>query len=127
MMDDLIGLPFADKGRGNPGYDCFGLVAEIYRRRGKTLPDYGIDHRDPLEIQYTIKKEIDTGKWIKLKSPEKFCIILMQQHPFFVQHVAMYIGAGKFIHSSLHKGVTVDRLNDPFYKNTVRGFYKYAG
>lgn len=127
MIDDLIGLPFTDKGRGDPGYDCFGLVAEIYRRQGITLPGYSIAHTDPLKIQEAIQKEKETGVWIELKSPEKFCIILMQQHPFFVQHIAMYIGGGKFIHASLHKGVTVDRLNDPLYKNTIRGFYKYAG
>lgn len=36
---DLIGLPFKSRGRGPDEYDCFGLVMEIYRRRGIVIPD----------------------------------------------------------------------------------------
>ncbi len=37
--DDLIGAPYKAHGRGNGGYDCYGLVIECCRRNGKTLKD----------------------------------------------------------------------------------------
>ena len=32
-----------------------------------------------------------------------------------VGHVGIYIGNGKFVHSSTGKGVIVTKLNDPYY------------
>lgn len=36
---DLIGLPFRDRARGPEAYDCFGLMLEVYRRRGLEIAD----------------------------------------------------------------------------------------
>ena len=37
--DDLLGAPYKEHGRGNGGYDCYGLVMECCRRNGKILKD----------------------------------------------------------------------------------------
>ena len=37
--DDLLNTPYKPHGRGNGGYDCYGLVVEMCRRDGKTLAD----------------------------------------------------------------------------------------
>lgn len=39
LWSDLVGLPFKSRGRGPDEYDCFGLVMQIYRRRGIVIPD----------------------------------------------------------------------------------------
>lgn len=31
-LSEFVGLPWADKGRGPQGYDCWGLLALVYRR-----------------------------------------------------------------------------------------------
>lgn len=42
--DDLIGIPFINGGRDrNKGFDCYGLVMEVYRRCGIALPEYTAD------------------------------------------------------------------------------------
>lgn len=41
-LNDLIGKPYEFRGRGNPGYDCWGLVVEVYRRFEFSIPDYSI-------------------------------------------------------------------------------------
>jgi cell wall-associated NlpC family hydrolase len=126
-MNDLIGLPYKAKGRDSSGYDCWGLVMEVfYRISGVRLPDYNLDYDKPEIAHNRMEIESVNPKWIKLQSPELNCLVLMKQHPVFTQHVGVYIGEGKFIHASLSKGVTVDRLIDPIYKNGIKGFYKYA-
>ena len=40
--NDLIGLPFQDEGRGPYGYDCYGLLVEVYRRNGVILPTINV-------------------------------------------------------------------------------------
>lgn len=37
--DDLLGTPYKPHGRGNGGYDCYGLVLECCRRAGTPLKD----------------------------------------------------------------------------------------
>lgn len=32
-LSEFVGLPWADKGRGPQGYDCWGLFALVYRKR----------------------------------------------------------------------------------------------
>lgn len=49
MIDvgDLVGLPYRDGGRGPDAYDCYGLVIEIFRRAGKSMPDLRYADHDP--------------------------------------------------------------------------------
>lgn len=37
--DDLLGAPYKVRGRGDGGYDCYGLVIECCRRAGTPLRD----------------------------------------------------------------------------------------
>lgn len=37
---DLLQCRFAKRGRGPNEFDCYGLVMELHRRRGITIPDY---------------------------------------------------------------------------------------
>lgn len=37
--EDLLVVPFKDKGRDTDGMDCYGLVLELCRRAGTPLPD----------------------------------------------------------------------------------------
>lgn len=36
---DLLNKPYKPHGRGNGGFDCYGLVLECLRREGKTVND----------------------------------------------------------------------------------------
>jgi cell wall-associated NlpC family hydrolase len=45
---DLIGKPFADGARGPDSFDCFGLLLELFRRRGIIITDHSYS-ADPNE------------------------------------------------------------------------------
>lgn len=133
-LNDLIGKPYEFKGRGNPGYDCWGLVVEVFRRFGIDLPDYSVSAQSAreescqAEFHDKIKNEsVVEDRWKKLDIPEIPCIVLLKAHLIFAQHIGAYIGYGKFIHSHYFFGVNVDKTRDIYWKNNIKGYYTYVG
>lgn len=66
---DLLGVKFGYGGRGPDEYDCYGLVMELHRRTGKTIPDY----RSPKagqEIERLMSDEAQR-KWLCIASREE--------------------------------------------------------
>ena len=60
---DLIGVPFKNLGRDvKSGLDCYGLVAEIYRRCGKEIGEYYSDCSDKARIN-AILNHFNTCYW----------------------------------------------------------------
>lgn len=47
-FEDLLDLPFLPGGRSRAGYDCAGLLIELYQRAGISLPDPDIQGRGAL-------------------------------------------------------------------------------
>ena len=123
-LADLIGKPFKNKGRGPDGFDCWGLVLEVYRRCGIDLPDYDIS----AEACEQISKQMcqSAPYWTKLESPEVPCLAIIKNDAFFVQHLGVYIGSGKVIHAQ-NFGVAIDRIETTFLKHKIRGFFRYVG
>ncbi len=125
--DDLVKIPYRAKGRSLDGLDCAGLVIELYRRIGIELPDPLVDPSDYAGAASEIEAEASSRRWLRLDEPELQCVVVIQQHPDFAQHLGVYVGAGRFIHAVEHLGVTVDHLSAPIYRNRIRGFYRYVG
>lgn len=125
--DDLAGVPYAAKGRSMAGLDCAGLVMEVYRRLGHTLPDPLVDPVDYAGSASAIAEEAVSRRWLRLDEPELHCVVVLQQHPDFAQHLGVYVGGGRFLHAVEHIGVTTDHLSAPVYRNRIRGFYRYVG
>lgn len=113
-----------DGGRGPDGYDCWGLVLEVYRRHGIELPDYNISAKacERISKQMTASRP----EWEKLTAPEVPCLVVLKADEYFVQHLGVHIGNRKFLHVT-NNGVLVDRVNSPSWKMRFRGFYKYVG
>jgi len=126
-FSDLIGTPFKSKGRTLKALDCLGLVLEVYRRYNIILPDYQVTPELAFEAHQQLQKEISSQLWLKLKEPETPCVIVIQQHPVFDQHLAVFIGGGKFIHARIGIGVGIDVVSNPFYAKLIKGYYRYVG
>ena len=129
-INDLIGKPFKVGGRGPDYYDCWGIVVECYKRLGSIVPDFSMSgpvclsyHKKTSEI---IENEIQKDVWEELDKPEEPCVVIFKEHPYFTQHIGMYLGYGKYIHISKNIGVEIDRLDNPIKKQKIRGYYKYV-
>lgn len=119
--DDLIGIPFVDGGRDANGYDCWGLVMELYRRQGYQVNDYHIAAVDVDIIAETARA--DESKWIRYDEPKEGRLVLLKLSTgCWANHVGMCIGNGKFIHAYLLTGVCVDRLSK--WRSRIVGYYE---
>ena len=125
-VNDLIGVPFVNGGRTKEsGFDCWGLVCEVFRRCGKELTDYRISCKEASLINGAI--ECNRQFWDKVEMPDKEapCLMVMRfNHPYFLNHTGVYLGAGIFIHTRERLGVNIDRVDSPAWKRLIEGYYK---
>lgn len=127
-FSDLIGRPFVNGGRG-PGYDCWGLTMEAFRRYGIELTDYKIDAGDEKAANATASTDIlnagPGGRWKKIIfCIEPPCLVTFQfKEPGVVTHVGTYIGRGRILHVLENKNVCVERALK--YQNFIEGYYEY--
>lgn len=130
---DLIGVPFKNKGRDlNTGFDCYGLVIEVYKRFGYKIPEYYADYNDIEAVNELIKgKTAIKSNWEPIDKDNLTVPCLMAIRfgvpKGVVNHTGVYIGDGKFIHIRENTGVCVDRINSPAWKKVIEGYYKFIG
>lgn len=130
---DLIGVPFVNKGRDiNVGFDCYGLVKEVYRRYGYNIPEYDDQYKsydDMCKISELIKGNTKHYPWKEITEPKAPCLIAIRfgSPDGVVNHTAVYIGGGKFIHTRERVGVCIDRISNPAWRRVIVGFYEYIG
>lgn len=121
---DLMAARYQEGGRGPDVYDCFGLFAELCRRRGLSIPD----HPSPSDLRQR-QSDIQTeasAQWHALDIPEVGCAVVIRIGPW-MSHIGMVIEGGKFIHANKSTGVTVTSLDDVQWVKRIAGFYRYAG
>jgi cell wall-associated NlpC family hydrolase len=123
-LNDLIGKPFRDGGRGPEAYDCWGLVKEVFRRHGIEVKDYWISCRDSMAINQAFQD--DVRNWVRVSKdqlqPPALVVIKFNQ-PVYCNHTGVYIGAGRFIHAREKVGVCIEPVEHPVWKRTIEGFY----
>ncbi len=113
----LLGVPYRYGGTTTRGFDCSGYVQYVYRNAlGISLPRTGT-------TQYNAgtkvsKSELQVGDIVAFRSRSSKSI----------QHVGIYIGDGKFIHSSSPGDVVkIDTLNSGYYNTYYYGASRIFG
>lgn len=120
-FDDLLGLPFADGGRGPETYDCWGLVREVYRRHGVILPDYPISAMDAVRIGRQMAEDKPQWEEVSPPYPNPCLVVIRLSCGSWANHVGVHIGDGRFIHAYRTTGVVIDRLKR--WRSSIVGFY----
>jgi cell wall-associated NlpC family hydrolase len=97
---EVLGSPYQWGGTAENGFDCSGLVQYAYARHGIRLPRTS---RAQSEAGSPVPVDFDS-----LRAGD--ILTFAARHGGAVTHVGMYVGDGKFIHSS-STGVKLSRLD----------------
>lgn len=124
-ISDLFFARYEAGGRGEGGaYDCFGLFAEICRRRGVAIPQHPTP-ADHGERQRLILDEI-ARHWLPLERPEPWCGVAFRIGPF-VAHIGTVLADGwHFLHANEATGITASRLDHPLWAESIAGYYRHV-
>lgn len=123
---DLIGKPYAHGGRGPEAYDCFGLFAELCRRRGLALPPEPNPPTREGEAA-AIQAAIARDRWRRLDAPEPGCAVVFRIVPPYVTHIGMVLDDRmRFVHVRQGTDVTIERLSGPLWASRIAGFYAHV-
>jgi cell wall-associated NlpC family hydrolase len=100
----LIGVDYWPGGQDSEyGYDCSGFTQYAYSKAGIDIPRRAID-------QYGSSEKIEEAA---LKRGD---LVFFNTRGYGINHVGIYIGEGRFIHSpGIGKTITQDSLDRPYW------------
>lgn len=104
----LRGTRYRWGGTSRSGFDCSGFVTAVYKSEGVKLPR---SSKDMAKVGVKVPKD-------QLKPGD--LVFFKTRRSSRINHVGIYAGNGKFIHSSSGKGqVRVDSLNSGYYASRM--------
>lgn len=125
-MNRYIGIPFLDGEASYSGANCYGLVRLFYKDYlGINIPELKV-HSDHSNVVWaTYLKEIGEH-WHNVDEPELYDVVAMAHnlsHPNIVQHVGMYIGNGKVLHTLNKIGSHISSIEE--LKPIIKGYHRW--
>lgn len=117
---DLIGIPFEKGARGPEKYDCLGLLAEMYRRKGISIHDPGTG--EDQSTNHLLIHMYAPQNWKKVAQAPGVAVLFRLGR--FACHIGFVVDDMHFIHAwEGSGGVTRERLS--LWKQRIVGFYDY--
>ena len=101
---DWKGTPYRYGGRSKQGIDCSDFVSVIYERI------YNKKAQGSCADIYKKTYEIDPAQLMEGD-------LVFFSIRSYMSHVGLYLGNNKFAHATVHGGVMVNDLDEPYYKN----------
>lgn len=130
-VEQYIGLPFQERGRGPDGWDCWGLKQKIQREQfdlelPSHLDDYESISIEEGEVENALVQGIAEG-WVEVeeenvKAGDGICLSVLG-HPF---HVGVVAKPPVFVH--IHRGINSywSEWTSPRWYPRIEGFYRHG-
>lgn len=129
MINDLIGKPYRNDNepRGQGKYDCWDLVVEVFKREGIILPEDLFNNHVLTNIHALTGQKSMQERFEKCGEDVIPAIAVFRPRLDMITHAGVYLGEGRFIHSTSKKGVCIESIDHPLWKNRFDGFYRLKG
>ena len=126
-LNELVGIPFENRGRTTKGCDCMGLAIMAHKCFGVDIPDFEVESNNSFDINNIFENQNNSGKWVELTHPESPCIVVfgLESGVKMVTHVGTYIGDNKILHTLNDTYSSVIGMDHPFFSRKILGLYKY--
>lgn len=108
VIDSALGTPYRTAGTSLNGFDCSGFTSYVFDKLGIDLPRQS-------SAQYGAGNKIDKGD---LRAGD---LVFFNTTGRGISHVGIYVGNGKFAHSSSSNGVRYDNLSSSYYADRYVG------
>lgn len=107
-----IGVRYKYGGTTSKGFDCSGYVWRVYQ-------DAGLDFTRASSSVY-----FKRGKKISRKNAQTGDLVFFRDKGR-INHVGIFLGGNRFIHSSSSRGVIESSLDNSYWKPRVAGFRRF--
>lgn len=127
-VHDLMDTPFVAGGREvGKGLDCWGLYIEVMKRFGVQVPDFKIScfAADLINLE---KIAVTKQMMEPVENPipgDGVAMAIHPEAPDMVQHFGVMIDKRRFIHTLEKIGPMLTRTNGYWWKDKIRGFYRW--
>ncbi|MBR1807518.1 MAG: C40 family peptidase [Selenomonadaceae bacterium] len=107
----LMGVAYVFGGTSPAGFDCSGLLQYVFKMNGLSIPRLA-------DEQYKLgrsaqKHQLTAGD-----------LVFFTTYTSGVSHCGIYVGDGKFLHASSSRGVTINSLDDEYWRARFVGAKK---
>jgi cell wall-associated NlpC family hydrolase len=109
IISSFLGTPYKEGGTSKLGMDCSGFVVEVYKK----YAGFNLPHNT--EKLFKLVKKVDK------ENLGYGDLVFFSDFGFLPSHVGIYIGEGKFVHSTEGYGVIVSSLEDERYRKSYIG------
>ncbi|WP_028560232.1 C40 family peptidase [Paenibacillus pinihumi] len=99
---DLIGTPYRYGGTTTKGFDCSGFTSYVF-------------NQFKLDLPRSSASQAQVGKKVAKDDLRAGDLVFFNTSGKGISHVGIYVGDGKFAHSSSSKGVIISELKESYY------------
>jgi peptidoglycan endopeptidase LytE len=108
---ELLGIPYTWGGEDpKTGFDCSGFLVYVFNKQGVYLPR-------TIAMIWNVGTPVD--------SPSVGDLVFFETYRPGASHAGIYIGNNQFIHSGSTSGVTISRLDNPYWSKRYLGAKRY--
>lgn len=129
-LNELVGIPYRERGRSMQGADCWGVCLIAGRHLFDIdLPEYFYTEADILRhaCEHIGHETHDSPHWVpKFEGPHARGSIHIFRIKGYETHCGIHVGGGQFLHSLPGRNSCIESLTDPAWVLRRTGTYTWT-